>query len=421
MNRLSVNLLLKTVIGSLVATVMVMLALGAWQSWSRLQSVNRITVAAAASSHIFKALHNLRSDRTQTGLVLGGDAPVPTFNAAHLKNRATIMDGMKATQELLQGADIDGAAAAVEALRRATEKFTALHAESATAAALPKAARRTGLAAEYGKESDELLDALAKLSSQLTRSVKLADPFVDQMMEVKQLAWTVRDTSGDASALISKGMTALPPDAMLQYAVFTGKSQTAWAALEDAAAGVAVPAVLGQAIAVAKREVFGAEYNTIRVNMLKAMVGGQKPAMDSAQWVPYTVARLTTVIDVAEMALSVAKDYAAEQRAIAQKQLWVQLGLLMLAVIVAAGLIVLVSRRVTGPLRAIQHAMLKLAGGDLTADVSFAGRKDEIGGLAGAMQTFKSSMVEADRLRAEQKDGEARAAILRKDEMHKLA
>ena len=143
--------------------------------------------------------------------------------------------------------------------------------------------------------------------------------------------------------------------------------------------------------------------------------------MEAAQWVPYTIVRLSTVIDVAETALSISKDYAAEQSALARRQLWTQLGFLALAFVVAVGLIVLVSRRVTGPLQAIQHAMLKLAGGDLSADVAFAGRQDEIGALARAMQTFKGSMTEAERLRAEQKENEGRTAEERKQEMRKLA
>ena len=59
LNRLSVNALLKSVIVLMATAIIVMLAMGAWDSWRRLQAVNRITVAAAASSHIFKALHNI--------------------------------------------------------------------------------------------------------------------------------------------------------------------------------------------------------------------------------------------------------------------------------------------------------------------------------------------------------------------------
>src|SRR5262249_27669326 len=155
------------------------------------------------------------------------------------------------------------------ALSRAIETFTALHAESAAAVARPKAERRATLAAEFAKEADGLIEMLSKLSTRLTLSVKLADSFIDQMMEIKQLAWSARDTAGDASALISKGMKALPPDALLQYAVFTGKSQTAWAALEDAASGRATPPALVESIAKAKREIFGPEYNATREGMLK--------------------------------------------------------------------------------------------------------------------------------------------------------
>src|SRR5262249_6687823 len=156
----------------------------------------------------------------------------------------------------------------------------------------------------------------------------------------------------------------------------------AWAALEDVAAGLVAPPALGESIAKTKREIFGPEYNATREGMLKAMVGGQKTAMELPQWTIYTVTRLATIIEVDETALVIAKDYAAEQRPLAQRQLWTQLALLLLALIVAAGLITLVSRRVTGPLQSIQRAMLQLAGGDLTADVAFAARKDEIGALA---------------------------------------
>ena len=121
--------------------------------------------------------------------------------------------------------------------------------------------------------------------------------------------------------------------------------------------------------------------------------------------------------------LDVAKDYAARAaRRRRQRRLATQLGLLGIAIVLAVGMMIVVSRRVTGPLLARSRmSMLKLAGGDLTAEVSFGDRKDEIGALPAATQAFKSSMVEADRLRAEQKEAEARGAAQRKEEMRKLA
>ena len=65
--------------------------------------------------------------------------------------------------------------------------------------------------------------------------------------------------------------------------------------------------------------------------------------------------------------------------------------------------------------------MHRLAGGDMTVEVPFAERKDEIGKLAGAMQAFKDSLVDAERLRNEQQALEARGMTERKAEMHRLS
>jgi methyl-accepting chemotaxis protein len=154
---------------------------------------------------------------------------------------------------------------------------------------------------------------------------------------------------------------------------------------------------------------------------MKSLVAGEKPGITSEQWTSMAVAKLATLLGAAEGALDVAKEHAAQQRAQALTELWLQLGLLLAAMMLAAGMMLLVSRRVTGPLQTIQGAMLKLAGGDLSAEASFPGRQDEIGALAGAMQAFKGSMLEADRLRADQRDAEARAVAQRKDDMAKLA
>src|SRR5947207_854855 len=115
------------------------------------------------------------------------------------------------------------------------------------------------------------------------------------------------------------------------------------------------------------------------------------------------------------------RDHAAGKRAAAMSALAMQLASLAFAVLFAAGMMVLVSRRVTRPLSKIQDAMHKLAGGDMSAEVSFGERRDEIGALGGATLAFKSSMVEANRLRVEQQQSEGNAAAQRSREMRKLA
>ena len=73
LNRLSVNALLKSIIVALSAVVVVVLSLGAWESWHRMAVASRIAAAAEASTHLFTALHNLRVDRSSTNRDLLSD------------------------------------------------------------------------------------------------------------------------------------------------------------------------------------------------------------------------------------------------------------------------------------------------------------------------------------------------------------
>lgn len=79
------------------------------------------------------------------------------------------------------------------------------------------------------------------------------------------------------------------------------------------------------------------------------------------------------------------------------------------------------SRSIAIPIRGMTAAMARLAGGDTSTIIPGVGRADEVGEMAEAVQVFKDNMIEADRLRAEQAQAEARAAAQRKAEMHSLA
>jgi methyl-accepting chemotaxis protein len=66
-------------------------------------------------------------------------------------------------------------------------------------------------------------------------------------------------------------------------------------------------------------------------------------------------------------------------------------------------------RAISTPVVAMTAAMRTLAAGDTNADVPARGRRDEIGEMADSVQVFKDSMIEGNRLRAEQaKEQEAK-------------
>jgi methyl-accepting chemotaxis protein len=64
----------------------------------------------------------------------------------------------------------------------------------------------------------------------------------------------------------------------------------------------------------------------------------------------------------------------------------------------------MIGNGISSAIHRITAAMIALAGGDRAVAIPYPGRGDEIGEMSGALQVFKDSMIESDRLTAEEKD-----------------
>ena len=78
------------------------------------------------------------------------------------------------------------------------------------------------------------------------------------------------------------------------------------------------------------------------------------------------------------------------------------------AFVLVCGLSLLIGRSISGALASMVAAMTKLADGDVKIAIPGLGRKDEIGEMAGAVEVFKTNMIEAERLRVPSKVRSAR-------------
>lgn len=318
-NRISVSTLLKSVIVTLAMVMMVALSFSAWNSWTRLTAVQRITIAADVSADIFTALHNLRVDRSYTFRDLNSDKRLTEIMPALKEVRTADVPALKSALTKLETADYPERQKSVVNLGEAIKKLEALHQESAAAFLKSKAERRQSLAKEYFDETGVLLQLLETISMQLTKSVKLTDSFVDQLMDIKQLAWTARSAGGDNAVIITNGISGLPlpQDLMLKYMVNDAKIETAWAALEEIASGLPMPAHFAAALEKAKNEYFGTAFTELRFRIIKALVSHQPESIKPTEWSTHSVAKLASILGVAEAALKSAKEYASAQQAAA--------------------------------------------------------------------------------------------------------
>jgi methyl-accepting chemotaxis protein len=355
-------------------------------------------------------MHNLRTDQSTTFRLLNSDQPMAGDIEKYLRNlRDAQMPAMANALTLLPSIEFAQQNALVPELDRLFKQLTVLQQEFWNDIVKPKASRRPTLAKDYFDTTAALLVTLDKLSSALSAAVNHQDAAIDQLLAIKQNAWLLRNTAGEASLLVSKGLAAgsMAPELRIPYAKFVGGSDIAFTALQMAASGMQLPPALSAAIDATKTAYFDPEYLAMRDRLLTALIAGEKPELTANQWSPITVGRMGSAVTVAERALDAAKDYALSQHSAAQRALVLQLTLLASALALTFGAMMAVSRRVIKPLHNIRDAMLKVAAGDLTVDTGYTARRDEIGALAGALETFKQQAE--DKARIEQQERERNA------------
>jgi methyl-accepting chemotaxis protein len=413
LNRLTVSALLKAVILSTALVIVVMFSLSAWESRGRLQSASRIAVIADASANLFKAMHNLRTDRSTTSRLLNSDSMDADIERYLRSLRDAEMPAMANGLALLTPMQFAQHDTLVPEFDRAFKTITALQKEFWEAMGQPKASRRPALNKEYVDVTNVLLDTLEKLSGVLAADVNHQDATIDQLLLIKQTAWLLRNTAGEASLIISTGLAAgkITPEGHQNYVKFLGGTDAAWGALQLATSGMQLPAALSAAMTANKTAYFEPSYLEMRQRLLTALTtDGGKPEMTANQWSPVTVGRLSAAVGVAEAALEAAKQQAAELRSSASESLILQLMLLIAAIVLALGALTMVTRRVIKPLHNMRDAMLKVAAGDLSVETGYANRHDEIGGLATALETFKHQAEDKLKIEAQERERNAGAA-----------
>jgi methyl-accepting chemotaxis protein len=290
--------------------------------------------------------------------------------------------------------------------------MSALEKESWAQLAMAKSARRPALLQEYMDVSGVLLTALDKNSISLASTIKHNDAVIDQLLDVKQMAWLVRLKVGEVGLITANALAGnpLPPNPLKAYNRLTGSIETAWEALQASLTGLQMSPELAAAMKAADAATSEKPFIELRDRLMETTLSGGKSELNVSQWGQSIIPRQSAVVDVADRTLDMARNHAAARSVAAQRSLVLQVALLVAAVILAVGSMIAVRSRVIRPLRHIRDAMLKVAGGDLTSDLALPDRRDEIGALADALGTFRQNAIDKERIEAQQLMQDSRSA-----------
>jgi len=314
MNRLTVSALLKAVILITSLCVIVAVSLSAWSSWGRLQATSRMTGVADASANLFRAMHNLRTDRPYTTRSLNAEQPIDREAEKYLRDlHQDQMPALARGLDLLPGIEFADKATLFPELDRLNKLLLAQQAEIWTEVTKPKAQRRLALVKEYTDSTQTALATLDKISNALAVNVIHEDSTFDQLLAIKQMAWLLRNTAGEASVTISNGLASgsISEERLLYYTKFVGGIDIAWNALQLTLAGMQLPPALSATLETAKTAYFDQEYIALRDRVLAALIAGGKTELTADQWSPLTVGRMGTGDDVAAACMYLVSEEAS--------------------------------------------------------------------------------------------------------------
>ena len=417
---ISVRLLLSTIVGMLATFCLAAAASGAFSSWDTLAESRRVQDVVDASEEAFIAMQDIRTDRSATPRAWTTEVTAPTILAPIQARQSEMANALRSLIARVPKIGFTERDALLAELSKTCEQLVVLQTEFWAGVKQPKPSRRAELGVDYTVSETRLQDLLEKVSTNMFASLRNSDPFVVQMLNVKQLAWIVRNTAGQASLTIVNGIGAgrISPDAARDHDRSIGGATAAWTGIANILAVVQVPETMASMVVRTRQAFFDPAYNATRDRLLADLLVGRPTDMTSDQFSGFTVPKLNLMQDVALAALAAARDQSETASRAAVRGLAFNLAILTGLLALTAFSIFVVARRVTRPLAFLRDATLRLAEGDLSVEAPYVDRGDEVGALARAIAVLRTAALDKIRVESERDvertDRERRAASLQR-------
>ena len=250
------------------------------------------------------------------------------------------------------------------------------------------------------------MDARTEIERQMTGDVPID---LRTLVEVKGLLAIMSEFAGRERGGIAGAIASGRPLTVAQSLVQgENRDQIALSQsrLDTLARGVAPD--VARAIGEAKSAYFE-NFGQLRARVLAAANASEPYPVAAGDWFAQATAAIEKIIGAQAAATKEAQAVADAATAAATAKLTAgfAVGLAVLAIALLA--LWMVAVQIAGPLLGMAAAMRKLADGNLATVVPGVGRSDEIGGMAGAMEVFKTNAVENERLKAAQEAASVQA------------
>jgi methyl-accepting chemotaxis protein len=360
---------------------------------------HRLAAVSATRDLLVSSVIELSLERSLTQVALSLPGPVsPDIRRMIDAQRQKSIARREAVQRAVAGG-VDGGgrtAAFLDAVGATVGRLAEIRAEADRLLAVPAAQRPADRVAQIPEDLKATVAVLAN-ARLLLRGPGFQLPTDMEIMErIKEAGWVLREYGGrERTYLVIATATGAPLDRavvaeMRQLAL---RAADAWADIRALAALPGLdPAIAAQVAGIA-RDYFGG-YAALREAMLQA--GGQaspRYPRDFQALFAESAAALEGVERLVHLTGEGIARFWQARAAAATQAASIRLAVIVLALVLGAGLLVVVLRFGLGRFDRVRAAMGEIAGGRLDAAVPFLGRPDEVGAMAQALETFRQQGI----------------------------
>jgi len=248
MFRTSISKLLITIQGIILLSLLTatgIIAIGGLQDFN---TATKIQEATETDRVLFKSILTVRSQAAAfTAMLLADGDSKDTMQALRDKVAASFQEAQTAVADL----DIPDHDKLVAELGTTYQDMKSKEVQPDQALALPKDQRPKTTPPEWRASIDSVTSALSAISVQLGNDVRMQDPTVAEMVQIRRGAWAIRDQFGNQCATLrtSIGTNEAPPaDVAAKWKSNVGGYQASFKLIDELINRPGEPASIANAV-----------------------------------------------------------------------------------------------------------------------------------------------------------------------------
>src|SRR6195256_3785368 len=339
-----------------------------------------------------------------TNIMFGPPAVDPKMRAELNDKYRKQTDGAREKMNQIKATllgSLEDSAAVATGMDGLNTKFASLREAMDKAIDGPAEARRDA-AKKIVAENAVFNTAVTALLDEQVRKMAVLDGDAYRQASYANIAWTLRDVGGYNASLhknLVGAKRAATEAEKMDLSRSQGRNDQILMSLQELKGNPATPANVAAALGKmndAYVERFGQEQKLVKDGAISG-----KYEHDVDTYYAESQRGLAAVVEVRDAFYDNAEHILSAAYSDARFSFLVALGVFVAVAAASVGLVTMVRRRVCKPIVDLTATMSRLAGGDVSDEISGSDRDDEIGAMAAAVRVFKDNMIKADRLAAE--------------------